>query len=175
MKVCTRCREEKDISEFGPNQATKDGFDYYCRQCAREKGAEYHAANKERRNASKRTQRARDIENTRFRKRYQSDSEFRRKVQEKNRIHYQKNYERYRKRNNARIVDWTTIERKAHSKVNKLVGAGKFPPAWTMACDHCQEAQAAVWHHHKGYEGENVTDVISLCHVCHGKVHWNES
>lgn len=48
---------------------------------------------------------------------------------------------------------------------------GNFPPAWTMVCEHCREAQAAHWHHHNGYADEYKLDVIALCFDCHGKEH----
>lgn len=40
IKTCGGCNNEKDLSKFGPNKATKDGLDYYCRQCRRAKNLE---------------------------------------------------------------------------------------------------------------------------------------
>jgi 5-methylcytosine-specific restriction endonuclease McrA len=33
MKPCSRCRTEKEESEFSANRAMSDGLDHYCRQC----------------------------------------------------------------------------------------------------------------------------------------------
>ena len=33
MKKCSRCGEEKDISEFSKDKYTKSGIDCYCRKC----------------------------------------------------------------------------------------------------------------------------------------------
>jgi len=36
MKVCGKCKIEKDESEFGKNKTTKDGLRCYCKKCERE-------------------------------------------------------------------------------------------------------------------------------------------
>ena len=35
MKTCTKCGEEKELSEFSKHKRTKDGRDYWCRCCHR--------------------------------------------------------------------------------------------------------------------------------------------
>ena len=32
-KVCSKCKQEKDESEFYRNRRTPDGLDYYCKEC----------------------------------------------------------------------------------------------------------------------------------------------
>ena len=32
-KVCTMCKKEKLFSSFNKNKATKDGYQYYCKEC----------------------------------------------------------------------------------------------------------------------------------------------
>lgn len=34
-KICTKCKTEKPISEFGKHRHSKDGFAYRCKECAR--------------------------------------------------------------------------------------------------------------------------------------------
>ena len=36
MKVCSKCRVEKSLSEFTKNKWQKDGFSHYCKDCKRE-------------------------------------------------------------------------------------------------------------------------------------------
>lgn len=43
MKTCTKCKEEKELSEFNKDSRTKDGLTYSCKACA----AEYHRENRE--------------------------------------------------------------------------------------------------------------------------------
>lgn len=33
MKLCTKCKIEKELSEFNKNKNTKDGLSYYCKSC----------------------------------------------------------------------------------------------------------------------------------------------
>ena len=45
-KACSRCKEDKPLSEYGKHRGRKDGLHYYCRQCARDKDLEInHALN----------------------------------------------------------------------------------------------------------------------------------
>jgi hypothetical protein len=41
MKVCSRCKIEKDESEFNKNKGTKDGLRSNCKECKKIKDAEY--------------------------------------------------------------------------------------------------------------------------------------
>ena len=44
MKVCTKCKEEKNLTEFGESKITKDGLRYDCKFCRKEynkENAEY--------------------------------------------------------------------------------------------------------------------------------------
>jgi len=40
-KVCSSCREEKDVSQFNKTSCNNDGFDYYCRDCRNEYNKPY--------------------------------------------------------------------------------------------------------------------------------------
>lgn len=33
MKICSKCSEEKEFSEFYPKRASKDGYDHHCKVC----------------------------------------------------------------------------------------------------------------------------------------------
>lgn len=35
-KICSKCKIEKDETEFYANSATVDGLDYYCKECRKE-------------------------------------------------------------------------------------------------------------------------------------------
>lgn len=37
MKTCSRCRKVRPETDFGPNSRSKDGLDYRCRPCGRER------------------------------------------------------------------------------------------------------------------------------------------
>ena len=60
---------------------------------------------------------------------------------------------------------------KAHGAVNQAIARGDIPPAYSVVCESCQEAQAKHYHHHLGYAQEHWMDVVALCTTCHGKAH----
>ena len=62
-------------------------------------------------------------------------------------------------------------KRIARNAVNQAVKMGRFPPANTMACHLCGNAQAQEWHHHNGYGPGHEMDVIAVCKQCHTEVH----
>lgn len=45
-RLCARCREYKDRSEFGPYPKARDGLASYCRPCNRSVSAAWNAANR---------------------------------------------------------------------------------------------------------------------------------
>jgi 5-methylcytosine-specific restriction endonuclease McrA len=45
VKICTRCDETKELSEFGKNKAAKDGLSFYCSVCKREYQRKHYAEN----------------------------------------------------------------------------------------------------------------------------------
>jgi hypothetical protein len=47
LKRCSRCKQEKSYDLFNKLWCSKDGYDYYCRECTREKQKESHLRNYE--------------------------------------------------------------------------------------------------------------------------------
>lgn len=47
MKVCTKCKETKDISSFSLKRTSKDGRDSICRSCRSEYSKAYYKKNRE--------------------------------------------------------------------------------------------------------------------------------
>lgn len=37
VKVCNKCQEEKPLSDFHKNKATKDGHQYFCKECSNQR------------------------------------------------------------------------------------------------------------------------------------------
>lgn len=46
MKICSSCKKEKPISEFGKDKSQKSGLNSHCKICHRKAGAEYRKKNK---------------------------------------------------------------------------------------------------------------------------------
>lgn len=75
---------------------------------------------------------------------------------------------------NAYMVAWRAANpetRAAHNAVNNAVVRGDLPPAATMVCAICDQAQAAHWHHPNGYEEAHWLDIEPVCRLCHEKEH----
>ena len=43
IKKCTKCGEEKELSEYHKNKSSKGGLRPYCKECAREKQREHNS------------------------------------------------------------------------------------------------------------------------------------
>jgi len=44
-KLCTKCNEYKDLSEFSPDSSRIDGYRYNCKPCTNEINAAYNKRN----------------------------------------------------------------------------------------------------------------------------------
>lgn len=47
MKKCTKCKIEKEVTEFSKNKTTKDGLQYNCKSCVKGRNEEWRRNNKE--------------------------------------------------------------------------------------------------------------------------------
>lgn len=47
MKVCTKCKEEKELTEFGKDKNRKDGLTIYCKPCKNAKNTIFRKENSE--------------------------------------------------------------------------------------------------------------------------------
>lgn len=46
MKTCSKCKQAKDLSEFGKNKQKKDGLQSYCKTCSSSVALAWHHTNK---------------------------------------------------------------------------------------------------------------------------------
>lgn len=156
-KTCTKCGQTKPLADFYLIHTGQRAGHYHaeCRQCNSLRHAQYRAAHIEECRAT-------------------------------DRLYYRQNSEEHKKRSRQWAVRNKSVRRQitnrykirhfneqlARGAVNDAVRRGKFPPARTMVCEGCKEAQAAHWHHHKGYAASVRLDVIALCMDCHAKEHY---
>ncbi len=47
MKICSKCKIDKDLDQFNKNKAKHDGLQTFCRDCSHIKFKEYYEKNKE--------------------------------------------------------------------------------------------------------------------------------
>src|SRR5437762_2270693 len=47
LKLCSKCRINKSITDFSKNSTMKDGYSHYCKKCAREATLKWRNRNEE--------------------------------------------------------------------------------------------------------------------------------
>lgn len=47
MKLCSKCKECKDESEFHKNKRSPDGLSYWCKKCVKQNGKKCYSNSKE--------------------------------------------------------------------------------------------------------------------------------
>jgi 5-methylcytosine-specific restriction endonuclease McrA len=86
MKICSKCKVEKPVTEFHKKSGTKDGLQLVCKNCVSQYDLFYRLVNKEK-------------ESTRYRLRYAADSENKKNLQK---AYYKENPEKYAAHNRSR-------------------------------------------------------------------------
>lgn len=171
FKLCPRCQEIKPRADFRQLKSGRDSGQScsYCLECSRANRREWHHAHRdselERIHQYQQANKAKLLNSARQR---MTDPSYRKTRNEANR--------RWRAENLAHISNYDLrykVEQsdklQARTAVNRAVKTGELPPAWSMVCSMCDEAQAAHWHHHLGYSEENWLDVIPACVDCHAR------
>lgn len=144
VKTCSKCGESRPINQFAKDRTRKDGLQCCCRSC----------------------------QSAFRRERYWNDEAYREKQRAQWREYRQRPGVRQRKQEWDKTRGYQVDPVRARVAVGTAVTRGHLPPAWTMVCSVCQEAQAAHWHHHNGYGKDHWLDVVPVCRDCHGKEHW---
>lgn len=52
MKMCSKCKDSKSLSEFGKRSSNKDGYNYYCKACERATSQSYRDSHRDKANKS---------------------------------------------------------------------------------------------------------------------------
>jgi hypothetical protein len=175
FKTCVDCEQSLPVALFSKNRNGKDGLNSYCKPCASARYKLWLERNRARRQEYMRDWHQANLEHeTRYaRERYRNDEEHRRQVREWDKAYRERNAVEVRRRHweRKKAKGFRNDQTRAHTAVNRAVRRGILPPAWSVVCDACQEAQAQHWHHHNGYEREHWLDVVARCLDCHGLEH----
>ena len=162
QKKCSTCGETKDIDCFYKDKGRKDGHEYVCKVCRRER----QRRSKDRINQYRREWSNRNREKVRgYMRTYDSNNREKRRVAAKERR--ANNPERIAKYHRE-YVKSSPEKRKAHDAVKRAVKTGKLPRASSLTCK-C--GKAATEYHHENYEREHWLDVVPLCRSCHKRLH----
>lgn len=152
-KICTKCRQTKQLVEFYTERRNKDGRCSSCKVCQGAATKAYRVANPEKCRESHRKWRGCNQERVR------------------------KNARAYAERNTplvrARIREWrhkNPEKRRAHDAVRRALDGGRLTrPAACEGCGRVYRANAGLHGHHDDYAKQ--LEVIWLCSQCHRKRH----
>lgn len=172
MRICKRCKEEKDDSQFGKLKCSKDGINPRCRKCCcdsveRSKKSPEAIANKAK-YISEWQKRNKDKNNAKCRRWYEKNLErAREKTLEATRKYLQT--DNGRKKRNQRSQKWDNEnpeKRRVHDRTMYAVKTGKLirPDSCSKCFKKCKPHA-----HHEDYS--KAFDVIWLCSTCHFFLH----
>lgn len=166
-KICTKCGEDKPLSDYYKDKRARDGLYPHCKAChyklthayeQSEQGKEIvkkskHAYYYERGGKEK----AREYgaqESARLKRAEYAKSLSGKKAQEKK---------------DEKRRDSKPNQLRAKTAVNNAIKKGILPRVSTLFCAHC--GQPAVEYHHESYLPEHWLTVIPLCKLCHAKTY----
>ena len=150
MKNCTKCAEEKSLSEFPKNKGMKDGHLNTCKICTSIYIKAYGKKNRKKLSAKHKVWRNDNPEC--FRK-------SQRESKKRNRSKILISQKRWRESNGHKS--------RAHDLLNKAVKRGDLVKP--TLCEKCHDAHRHIHGHHEDYE--KPLEVIWLCPPCHHNRH----
>lgn len=150
MKTCTKCHQEKELTEFHKRLEIKDGLRSHCKSCQMIYQKNYRKTAKGK------------VAHRRGNKNYYKTEKGKVVIKRYRQSEKGKVSQKRFRTNHSNYI-------KAVRAVNHAIRAGKLPRPDTFQCHYCP-AQAEQYHHHKGYEPENWLKVQSVCKKCHRRV-----
>jgi len=124
MKICKKCKEEKEITDFYEDKRLKDGYQSSCKVCESKRSLEYYNKNREIRKEKKKENYYKNQEANLLKKK-EYDDKNRDKVNKKARERYHLNkgyYIEYYKKNKESILErnkkWIQENKEYFSKIN---------------------------------------------------------
>ena len=165
-KHCSKCKQNKSVTEFYKNASRKDGYCHCCKKCKLAECKRYVQTSKGKATLKKYRQTEKVHKyNLQYQEQYRKSE--RGKVVRKRYLisgkckEYEESYViRYPER------------RKAKDAVLYAIKIGKLPPAKTLQCQICKGS--AREYHHPSYKKEDRLKVIPVCSICHKKIHRKE-
>lgn len=188
MKVCSKCKVEKELTEFGKRKATKDGLQYKCKSCEKE----YREQNKESIKEYKKEwyQRNKEIVNERTKEWYKQNKEYEKEYrkQNKKRRNERKRERRktdslYKMKVNLRTRTYQAFKNKGYSKNTKtqeMLGV-----SWEVCKAHIERqfTKGMSWDNYGEWHIDHIIPLASadteqrikeLCHYTNLQPLWSE-
>ena len=169
-KVCSKCHQEKPITEYRKDKAGMYGVRGDCRVCS---------GKKEKANVDRKRQSDRKYKNSekgkQKRKEYVENNTER--LRELGRENYQRNHKKWKKNRDIDVHRLKIKEygqkyperRRARDAVLVAVRKGEMIPVTARVCSICQKQ--AHQYHHPSYDQSQWLVVVPLCRSCHLRIH----
>lgn len=155
MKICTKCKQERPLTDYYKSAKNKDGLHSWCRECLRVFRVYKPRAKKHYTREQMATWPSRKKKYAKKKRQYVSSPQ---KVQ------------RYRQRRREYDSEYKRKypeRKKAKAKVQQAIETGLIFPVGTQTCKTCN-AQAREYHHP---DYNKPLEVIPMCLPCHRKWH----
>lgn len=177
MKICTRCKIEKDDSGFGNSKNRKDGLSVYCKLCKSLEAKKYGSENREkcaeklRKWREKNPQKSKEYSARDREKNHEKIAARRARPEAREKIRklasewVKKNKDRHRK-NCKEWKNRNRLKTNAHSLIAKHLVREKLERP--TQCEKCM-TQCKPEAHHEDYN--KPLDVQWLCRICHAQAH----
>lgn len=166
-KICTKCKIEKELTDFHKDKKNKDGFSNRCKECAREYSKRYRKENKERLINNKKIYRKVNKDNL---KQYNKSYYTQKRME---RLEYQKNYQ---KENKDKVYNLNRIKQekeKSLGTITKEQETVRFN-FFNKSCCYCNSTN--VKENYKDHiipindKGLNhITNTVTCCVSCNSK------
>jgi len=162
-KICSSCKDTKDLHLFNTNKNRKGGLDHYCKDC-RSLYDKKRNSNPVRREQLKAASRRYTLSGKATESR-KNNIEKARLKEALFRIKYAERIKKYAKEY-AKTYKREKVKQAARTILNNAVSRGKM--LRPLNCEQCEQ-ELPVQGHHEDYS--KPLDVIWLCVPCHGKAH----
>lgn len=143
-KVCRKCNEEKELSEFSSHKGYKDNLSNWCKCCVSKNSKNWYQNNKEKAFFT--------------RKNYKLKNKF--KIQEQSRIYNKNNYEKYKKNRSKRFKNDVRfkLSYNLRTRINSVLNGNtkSLNTMFLIGCEidylmyhiQCQFKQGMNWDNH---------------------------
>lgn len=167
QKTCSKCRETKPKSEFGPHERMDDGLHIHCRECRRRSASDYRERNlekvREREKERSRRLRQEDPERERLRIRNWIDQNREKwtataRITARNRYRTDPAYKTQRLFR-RRFLHWFGARgAKRKTSISEAIGCD-----WSFLCSHLESQfkEGMSWDNH-GFRGWHIDHIIPL-------------
>ena len=174
MKKCSKCREDKELSEFHKNKSREDGLSHRCKHCAREAVRKHYIKNRERVLEYKKIYFKENIDKIRERKRRYRENNAD-KVREKGRLYRKNNSDKINKQkkeymaSNTETVKKVKLANRIRARIYKSLKMNRkcASSMELLGCDidflkkHLKSMfkDGMTWDNH-GYDGWHIDHII---------------